>query len=298
MRAIGRWEDLLMTIKARDFLVVRSYRAIVALLAACSRRRGESPLGYFLLVFAFSLPFWLAGALTELRLLPGLPVSALMFVCPAAAAALLLYAANGTVGVRALLERSFDHGRMGTKIWYAPALLLMPAAMVLMYGLMRSTGLSLPSPEFPVMAAPALFVAFFFSALGEELGWSGYATDPLQDRRGALRAAVILGSVSAAWHVVPLAQVGRSPGWIAWWCLFTVAGRVLIVWVYNNAGKSVFAATLFHASSNVSWQLFPNQGSHWDPRIGATTVLVAAAAVTYLWGPKTLSRFRYGTRAA
>jgi hypothetical protein len=77
-----------------------------------------------------------------------------------------------------------------------------------------------------------------------------------------------------------------------------LSGRVLIVWVYNNAGKSVFAATLFHASSNVSWQLFPNQGSHWDPRIGATTVLVAAAAVTYLWGPKTLSRFRYGTRAA
>ena len=192
MRAIGRWEDLLMTIKARDFLVVRSYRAIVALLAACGRRRGESPLGYFLLVFAFSLPFWLAGALTELRLLPGLPVSALMFVCPAAAA-LLLYAANGIVGVRALLERSFDHGRMGTKIWYAPALLLMPAAMVLMFGLMRSTGLSLPSPEFPVMAAPALFVAFFFGALGEELGWSGYATDPLQDRRGALRASVILG---------------------------------------------------------------------------------------------------------
>src|SRR3712207_8914490 len=118
---------------------------------------------------------------------------------------------------------------MRTKIWYAPALLLMPAAMVLMFGLMRSTGLSLPSPEFPVMAAPALLVAFFFSALGEELGWSGYATDPLQNRRVALRAAVILGSVSAAWHVVPLAQVGRSPGWIAWWCLFTLAGRVLIV---------------------------------------------------------------------
>lgn len=117
MRTIGRWEDLLVAIKARNFLVGRSYRTIVALLAACSRRSGESPLGYFLLVFAFSLPFWLAGALTELRLLSGLPVSALMFVCPTAAAAILLYAANGTVGVRALLERSFDHGRMGAKIW-------------------------------------------------------------------------------------------------------------------------------------------------------------------------------------
>src|SRR3712207_9135032 len=101
---------------------------------------------------------------------------------------------------------------MRTKIWYAPALLLMPAAMVLMFGLMRSTGLSLPSPEFPVMAAPALFVAFFFSALGEELGWSGYATDPLQDRRGARRAAAIMGWAAAGGARVPPPAQGRGAG--------------------------------------------------------------------------------------
>jgi hypothetical protein len=118
----------------------------------------------------------------------------------------------------------------------------------------------------------------------------------MQERLGSLRAAVLLGSVSAAWHVVPLAQADRSPGWIAWWCLFTVAGRVLIVWGYNNAGKSVFAATLFHTTINVSWQLFGNYGSHGDTRISATIFVFAAAAVTFLWGPKTLSRFRYGSR--
>jgi CAAX protease family protein len=73
-------------------------------------------------------------------------------------------------------------------------------------------------------------------------------------------------------------------------------GRVLIIWVYNNAAKSVFAAALFHATSNASWQLFPNFGSHWDPSIVAPIVVVVVAAVTFLWGPKTLSRFRYGAR--
>lgn len=247
------------------------------------------------MVFALSLPFWLIGSATGARLLPGLPISSLMVVCPAIAAAILVYGEDKTTGVRRLLGRSFDHGRIGTKVWYAPILLLMPGLMVLAYGLMILAGAPLPPPEFPVLALPAMLLAFFASALGEELGWSGYATDPMQERWGALRAGVLLGIVSAAWHGVPLAQAGRSAAWIAWWCLFTVAGRVLIVWVYNNAGKSVFAASLFHATSNVSWQLFPNQGSHWDPSIVAPIVVVAAVVVTFLWGPTTLARHRRKT---
>ena len=93
---------------------------------------------------------------------------------------------------------------------------------------------------------------------------------------------------------MPLVQAERPAAWIAWWCLFTVAGRVLILWVYNNAGKSVLAASLFHASSNASWQLFPTFGSHWDPSIVAPIVVVTAAVVTSLWGQRTLARYRYG----
>jgi membrane protease YdiL (CAAX protease family) len=208
--------------KARDLLVQYFDRAVLALLAARRRRGNGSPLVFFLLVLALSLPFWLLGAVTEARLLPGLPVSALMFVCPAAAAAILVYGANGTAGVKALLWRAFDHGRIGKKMWYAPILLLMPGVTVLAYGLMRLMGSPLPPLEFPLLALPAMLLAFFVAALGEELGWSGTATDPLQERWGALGAGVLLGSVSAAWHVVPLVQADRSQAWIAWWCLYTV----------------------------------------------------------------------------
>ena len=38
----------------------------------------RSPLKFFLLVFALSLPFWLAGIPTTLQVLPGLPVSSLI----------------------------------------------------------------------------------------------------------------------------------------------------------------------------------------------------------------------------
>lgn len=254
--------------------------------------RSRSPLKFFLLVFALSIPFWLIGAVTGLQLLPGLPVSSLSLVCLVTAAAILVYRENKTASVIELLKRSFDYKRIGAKVWYAPIVLLMPSVMVLSYGLMRLMGLPLPVPQFPVLAAPVMFLALFISALCEELGWSGYIIDPMQDRWNALQASILLGLVWAAWHYVPLMQAHRSPAWIAWWSLYTVASRVLIVWLYNNTGKSVFAAALYHAMMNVSWFLFPNYGSHWDPRITGLIVAFAAAIVTVVWGPRTLARYR------
>ena len=75
------------------------------------------------------------------------------------------------------------------------------------------------------------------------------------------------------------------------WCLFTVATRVVLTWLYNNTGKSVFAAALYHDIANVSWQLFPNRGSHWDPLITGVILAVAAAIVTIVWGPRTLAGY-------
>jgi hypothetical protein len=126
-------------------------------------------------------------------------------------------------------------------------------------------------------------LAFFLAALGEELGWSGYIIDPMQDRWGALPAAIFLGLLWAIWHIVPLVQAHRSPIWIAWWSLGTVAARILIVWLYNNMGKSVFAATAFHTMMNISWQLFPINGSYFDPRINGLMMVVAAAFVIAVW---------------
>jgi uncharacterized protein len=58
---------------------------------------------------------------------------------------------------------------------------------------------------------------------------------------------------------------------------------------YNNTGKSVFAATAFHTMVNISWQLFPINGSYFDPRINGLMMVVAAAVVIAVWGPRTLA---------
>lgn len=53
---------------------------------------------FFLLVFALSIPFWLMGAATDLQLMPGLSVSALMGFCPMVAALILVYRDKGATG--------------------------------------------------------------------------------------------------------------------------------------------------------------------------------------------------------
>ncbi len=215
-----------------------------------------------------------------------------MTFCPMMAALILVYRENRTAGVTELLKRSFDYQRIRAKVWYAPIVLLMPGVMVLTYGLMRLMGSPLPTPQFPVLAPLVMFLVFFIGALGEELGWSGYVIEPMQDRSNALQAGILLGLVWATWHIVPFVLVHRSPAWIAWQCLDIVAWRVLLVWLYNNTGKSVFAAALSHAMGNVSIFLFPIYGSYYDPRITGMIITFAAAIVTVGWGPRTLARYR------
>jgi hypothetical protein len=245
---------------------------------------------FFALTLALSLPFWAAGASTAFQLLPGLPASALGFLCPGAAAAILLYRASGSAGLIALARRAFDYDRVGAKIWFAPALLLVPGVMVASYAVMRLVGAPLAPPQLSLVATLALFFVFFIAATGEELGWLGYATDPLQQRFGALRAALLLGLAWAGWHVVPLMEAGRSAAFIAWWSLGTVAHRVIIVWLYDHAGRSVFIASLHHAMINLAWQSFPIRGSFYDPRVTGCIALAVALAVAIVWRPRTWAR--------
>ena len=260
--------------------------------AGAGAARGRSPLKFFLLVFALSIPFWWIGAVTDLQLMPGLSVSALGAFGPMVAALILVHRKHKTAGVTDLLWRSFDFKRIESKRWFAPILLLMPCVGVAVYALMRWMDMPVPALQFSPLAALLMLLAFFVGALGEELGWSGYAIDPLQERWNAIKASLFMGVVGVLWHIVPLTLLHRSPSWIAWWCLYAMAARTLMVWLYNNTGKSVFAVALFHATLNLSYMLFPLYGSHFDMRLGGLVMAIVAAGVVVMWGPKTFAHFK------
>jgi membrane protease YdiL (CAAX protease family) len=249
-----------------------------------------SVLTFFALTFALAVPFWALGTTTSLQLIPGLPIAALMFVCPGLAALILAGRDGGSAGVKALVARAVDYRCIKAKKWYTLILFLNPGIFVLSYVVLRLTRIPVPVPQIQILPTLTLCALFFISALGEELGWSGYAIDPMQNRWGAVPAGLLLGAVWALIHFVPLLQVHRSLAWIAWWSLWTVSARVIMVWLYNNTGKSVSAATLYHAASNVCWQVFPVHGSFFDPRVTALITTLVAATVTVAWRERALSR--------
>ncbi len=246
---------------------------------------------FVILVVVLSVPFWILGGTTGLRLVEGLPVSALMAFCPLVAAVILTHRERSIEGVMDLLKRAFDYQRITSPIWYVPIFLLRPAVMVASYFVLRAMGTPLPPLRFSIPTAAVLFVLFFMTAVGEEVGWSGYATDRLQVRWSALQTGLVLGVVWATWHIVPLVQVGRPASWILWQVFNTVATRVIIVWVYNHAGGSVFAAVLCHTVDNVSWLMFPDFGSHYDPKVTGLIMGAVAVVVSVTWpSPTAIAR--------
>ena len=246
------------------------------------------PWTFFIAVFALSVPLWVLGGFTTARLMPGLPVGALMFLCTAVMACMFSVRTSRAHTIKGLLASSFDFGRIRSKIWLLPTVLLMPGVLLASYAFMCVAHLPLPVPEVPWALAPVLFLLFFVAAAGEELAWTATVLDPLQSRLGALRAALIIGVVCALWHVVPFAQVHPSAAWVSGQFLFTVAFRVVLVWLYNNTGRSVFATIVAHAMYNVAWQLFPNRGSAYNPWIVAAITGFVALVVTLVWGAWTL----------
>jgi len=256
----------------------------------------KPPFNFFLLVFALSIPFWILGALAPdtTKILPiKLPISALMTFCPLIAAVILVYKKQKKQSVKQLLKLSIDFKKIKNKKWYIPVVLLMPLTALLSYWYMKMTGGISPEPQISPLSVAIFFVVYFIGAIGEEVGWSGYVIDPLQNQYGAFNASIITGIVWAVWHIIPFHQAHQTTGWIVWQCIGTVFLRVIMVWLFNNTGKSVFAMILFHTMINISPYLIPNYGSHYDPFIFAVLLIITTIAVTWLWGPKTLADYKY-----
>jgi membrane protease YdiL (CAAX protease family) len=256
----------------------------------------RSPILFILVIFALTLPFYVSGNHPVLPKSFHIYAPAFVFasMLPALVAGLFLYRERGWDGVRELWKNILDYKRIREKRWLIPILLLMPATIAASYFLMPLIGKSIPDPHFPILTAPILFGIFFILAIGEEAGWSGYVIDALQNRWSALTSGIVLGSVWAAWHVVPYIQAHHSSNWwVVLQCFGTIMLRILMVWIYNNTTRSLFAMILFHAMINESEFMFPNLGSYYDPFFPFVILTTTVAVVVFLWGGKTLARYRF-----
>ncbi len=259
----------------------------------------KSPLTFFLLVYGLSIPLWVIEIFIDAEGPLGFPVTdVLAAFTPLVAASILVHKEHGRAGVKKLFRRIVDVDRIRKKVWILVVIFLPVLLYSLIYLTIDFSKLPMPGKwVVPFGSIPMLFALFFLGAVVEETGYMGYAINPMQARFGALSASILIGLPWAVWHYPSIVHQGHNLTWIVWATLGTVAVRVLIVWVYNNTQKSLFACILFHALLNLGRPLFPADTSHNPlvdyPAVHYSVLAIVAVLVVFGWGTKTLARYRH-----
>jgi uncharacterized protein len=127
----------------------------------------------------------------------GFTLALLGSLAPSTVAIVLVAIMHGKAAVGRLLARLVKW-RVGAR-WYLVVLIL-PLLAPLAIGLSILLGGSTPTVDFSLIAVIGMFIFSIFpgSALGEEVGWRGYALPLLQDDHSALTAALGLGILAPA----------------------------------------------------------------------------------------------------
>jgi uncharacterized protein len=258
---------------------------------------------YFLIAFGFSWLMFLPGPLMYYGVISlSDDLARLLAIAgllgPILSGFIMTAVTEGRPGVARLLRRMV-WWRVGIR-WYVFALFGLPAAMVLATfmrpGALESFDIS-ARPFFLAYLRAFILMALIGGPLFEEPGWTGFAQPRLQRLYGPLIGGLILGSLWALWHLpgflIPSQDVTDIPprGTVLDFVVFALALmglRLVIIWVVNNTGNSIFMAILVHASWNTFYavalvQLFPSPtvlGSYFNLTIGACALALVLIAVT------------------
>jgi membrane protease YdiL (CAAX protease family) len=118
----------------------------------------------------------------------------------------------------------------------------------------------------------------------------------LQQRFGALWAAIVIGILWSTWHLWPLLAPGGAnlflPSDVVQTYVRLIGTAVIYAWIYNSTGGSLLAVMVAHAGHNLGTSLIPdpsNDPSHLKPIIDAILYLVVAVVVVFATNHRTLT---------
>ena len=205
---------------------------------------------------------------------------------PSVAAFIVTGLTEGKPGVKALWRR-FWNRNLSFK-WLLVALLFLPV-LRLVAGVLTQL---FNDPSYPLFPEDTLSVFIFgvpyglFVGLQEEFGWRGYVLPRFQVKWNALASSIVLGVITAAWHVTKYITPGEVLfgssfwEWFPWHMLIQIAGYT---WIFNNTKGNILALVLFHASTSYGV-------GNLDPWTYQGVMLVAAILIVVIFGPKNLVR--------
>jgi membrane protease YdiL (CAAX protease family) len=117
----------------------------------------------------------------------------------------------------------------------------------------------------------------------EELGWRGFALDPLLERFGFTKGTTILGLIWGVWHL-PLffmaetwhGRIGFGLGGFWMFMLMSIGLSFIISWVFVNTSRSTLTGMLLHLSSTFSAQLVAGADGMTTPGLEVIKELLIA----------------------
>jgi uncharacterized protein len=255
-------------------------------------------ISFFVLTYALTWTLWVPLVVFRDQI-PGPLVFVLLVLgsnVPSVLGVLFVALLRGRSGVRILLGRLL-RARIGLR-WYLAAVALAVPALCAVW---VSTLLGGPSPVV-VTTISAVVVSFLFSifpgsAVGEELGWRGFALPRLQVRHSALAASLIVGVVWGIYHF-PLFLLGSPTRPLALFLPFAIGCVIMSIfytWMYNGTGGSLLIVVLLHATTNLPLTVvYAPLGERVVPVFWLLDAILAITAAVLIarTGAATLSRVR------
>jgi membrane protease YdiL (CAAX protease family) len=258
---------------------------------------------FLIMLFAVNIAVALPDPLTRRDLLPfdQAVMDWLLHIFGLALPAFLVTAAvSGREGVRDLASRSL-RWRVGIR-WYVIALLGLPVLTLLTAQIFLDT-----SPFAALVdrwtflftdVIPHLLLVILFSNVAEEIGFTGFLLNRMQERHSPMKAVVLVAVIFAMFHIpgwfVEFGSVTTVAVVTAYLFIPQLASRVLAAWFYNNTGKSVLIVGLFHCAFNVTNAGFAREfvSSSGETTLNITSSIIIIAAVLVIL--LTRGRLSYG----
>jgi uncharacterized protein len=226
--------------------------------------RGHPLFFFFLLAYGFSWIVFIPYVLSEWGILHG--NFTIFYIIHTFGPALSAIVMTAIIAGREGLQRL----RQGIRQWRAPWLwylfiLIGIPALVMLGVIVQPGALASFKGLTPALliSYPLYYAATFFGGgpLGEEPGWRGFALPRMQPRYGPLWGTLFLGVLWSCWHLPDFLTASKGGGvgtglatFLTNFPIFTLAVvslAVIMTYIYNHTGGSIFTAILAHTSINV-----------------------------------------------
>ncbi len=237
-----------------------------------SHKKSRNPWKFFLLTYAYSWVIWIPSVLDGIGI--NLPFSVSGYstlaviigaFAPMMAALTLVIREEGWKGIKIFFRQVFD---LRIKPIYLILALGLPVIIHLIaHYLAIAVGLDVAKTLFPteipvspiVLSIPYFILMLVIGGGQEELGWRGYAQEPLQEKIGVIPAGLVIGVIWGVWHLPLWFMTGdlHSAYSFLAFVMMTTSISIMYAWLYNSSGKKLIVVMFFHAMNNTAAPLIP-----------------------------------------